>query len=82
MGSDWYAGCNDAYYRGEVMKKEELEDKVLKLEIAKEVSSAIRIRCLSFWSGVLAIFAMIGSWASDHSKPVAAAWRAFWSNYP
>ena len=64
------------------MRKDELEDRLMELEIEQKVDRrlkrAIQLRCSAVVSSVLAGLGMLGAWANENSDRLAAALQAFW----
>lgn len=67
-----------------MVKRDEndLRSRIEKIERAQEiregVSHGVKLRCVSFWSGVVLFFGAVGGWASKNIVPLKAAWAAFW----
>jgi hypothetical protein len=56
-----------------------LEKKQKDNEIQQGIASGIKLRCLTFWSSMIAICGLIGSWCNEHFDAVKAGFLAFWT---
>lgn len=64
-------------------RKQGIEERLEAIErekaIADGVAHGIKVRCVTFWSGITIFFGAAGSWASDNIDALKAAFRAFWA---
>lgn len=59
------------------MKKDELEAYVREAEIERRVEKRVRYHCVAFWSGMMGMFGLLGSWVSANSTAFKAAIKTF-----
>lgn len=64
--------------KDDVDRLKQIEGLLQKIEIENGIRSGIRLRCIAFWSSVVAFFGAIGAWCVEHIDAVSAGFKAFW----
>ena len=57
---------------------ERLENELKDAKIRQGIADGIRIRCITFWSGIIGLSGFIGSWCANHIDAIKAGFIAFW----
>lgn len=59
------------------MKKEEMEQILSEMQIDKRVAKQVRYHCIAFWSTILGMSSLLGSWVSANVDAFSAALKVF-----